>query len=330
MDQGLVQRIESKDEYGKKVNLALVIPLKNEGSTIEILIKSILTQTLQPSEIILVDGGSTDNTVQFAKKISKDDSRFRIIEAGIAMPGKGRNIGVAHAKSEWIAFTDAGICLDKNWLKNLVLAAGKNNETAIIYGNYSPQINSFFDKCATIAYVTPATPGNIRGKFIASCLLKKQVWEKTGGFPDWRATEDLVFMENAEKAGFQVAVAPDAMVYWQLRPGIASTFKRFDLYSKYNVWAGRQAYWHYGVARQYALMAMFVLLGIFHFWYWILLLPLWMAARVVKRIFIHRNEFGLKTLFNPAVFFMVMVITLVIDAATFSGWIKAILQKPKL
>ena len=58
------------------MNLTLVIPLKNEESSIEILIRSILNQTLQPSEIILVDGGSTDNTVQFAKKLSKDEGNF--------------------------------------------------------------------------------------------------------------------------------------------------------------------------------------------------------------------------------------------------------------
>lgn len=309
------------------MNLSLVIPLKNEASSIEILIKSILSQEFHPFEIILVDGGSTDNTVQLARELTKADSRFRVIEAGKAMPGRGRNIGVANASCDWIAFTDAGINLDAHWLKNLVKTAKENPAAAIVYGNYSPQLNSFFDKCATIAYVSPAIPGSIRGKFIASCLLKKEVWEKSGGFPDWRATEDLVFMENAEKAGFQVAVAPEAMVYWQLRPGIASTFKRFDLYSKYNVWAGRQAFWHYGVARQYAIMLIPVLLAVFHSWYWLLLIPAWMMARTAKRIVLHRSEFGWKPLFNPAVFFIIMVITLVIDAATFSGWIKALVNK---
>ena len=311
----------------EKPDVSLVIPVYNEARTIAALVATIKEQTFQPAAVILVDGGSTDNTVQLIKELTEKDFYFHVVEAGRAMPGKGRNIGVDYAKSEWIAFTDAGIRLDKNWLKNLVLATEENREAAIVYGNYSPQLNSFFDKCATIAYVSPAIHGNIRGKFIASCLLKKEVWEKSGGFPDWRATEDLVFMENAEKAGFGVVVAPEAMVYWQLRPGITSTFKRFDLYSKYNVWAGRQAFWHYGVARQYAIMLIPVLLAVFYSWYWLLLIPAWMMARTAKRIVLHRNEFGWKPLFNPAVFFLIMIITLVIDAATFSGWIKALVNK---
>jgi GT2 family glycosyltransferase len=234
---------------------------------------------------------------------------------------------VENASSEWIAFTDAGIRLQKDWLQNMVLKAGENGGADIVYGDYSPQLNSFFDKCASITYVAPLQKNKIRSTFIASSLLKKKVWETVGGFPDWRATEDIVFMENAAKAGFRIAEAPAAMVYWQLRPGLSSTFKRFDLYSKYNVWAGRQAYWHYGVARQYAIMLIPVLLGIFHSWYWFLILPLWMMARTAKRIVLHRHEFGWKTLFNPAVFFMVMLISLVIDAATFTGWIKAVMNK---
>ncbi len=308
--------------------ISLVIPVFNESATIAMLIDSIDRQTLQPGEVIFIDAGSLDNTVRLTRELKNADSRYRVIEAGRAMPGKARNIGVAAAATEWIAFTDAGIKLATNWLEELVKKNNEDARASIIYGNYHPVVNSFFERCAAIAYVSPLFPGKIRGKFIASCLLKKEVWEKAGGFPDLRATEDLIFIEKAEQLGYKTAPAPEANVHWQLRPGISSTFKRFDLYSKYNVWAGRQAFWHYGVARQYALMVVFILLGIFHHWYWFLLVPVWLAARVTKRIYIHRHEFGIRTIFNPAVFFMVMLITLVIDAATFTGWIKALINKP--
>jgi glycosyltransferase involved in cell wall biosynthesis len=315
--------LSSWDNMIEKTAVSLVIPVFNESQTITGLINTVQNQSLQPDEIILVDGGSTDNTLELANKLAGNDHRFCILEAGRAMPGKGRNIGAAQAKSEWIAFTDAGIKLDKRWLESLVKKSQENLSVAIVYGNFSPQVNSFFEKCAAISYVQPLRPGVIRTKSIASCLLKKEVWEKTGGFPDWRATEDLVFMEKAEQLGYHIAYAPGAMVYWQLRPDLPSTYQKFVLYSQYNVWAGRQAFWHYGVARQYAFMLVALLLSVFHSVYWLLLLPVWIAARVAKRMIAHRREFGIKSLFHPGIFFMVMIITLVIDTATFSGWIKA-------
>jgi glycosyltransferase involved in cell wall biosynthesis len=309
------------------LSISLIIPIYNESQTLNGLIETIKEQSFQPVEIILVDGGSFDTTVELAKKLTNDSKSFKVIEAGKAMPGKGRNIGAKEAKCQWIAFTDAGIKLDRFWLENLVKKTLQGSSPDIIYGNYSPQINSFFDKCATIAYVPPLRPGIIRAKFIASSLMKKEVWEKAGGFPDLRAAEDLIFMEKAEQQNVAVVTAPEAMVYWQLRPDLISTFKKFELYSTYNVWAGRQAYWHYGVAKQYAVVLLFLLLGIFHSGYWLFLLPAWIIARVAKRIWSHQYEFGMKLLFNPAVFFTVMLITFVIDAATFSGWIKAVVKK---
>jgi glycosyltransferase involved in cell wall biosynthesis len=311
-----------------KLLVSLIIPVFNESQTISGLINTIIEQTFQPDETILVDGGSTDNTVQLAKEFILNRPSFRIIKAGMAMPGQGRNIGAKEAKNEWIAFTDAGIRLDRHWLKNLVDKVKENPGVDIIYGNYSPQLNSFFDKCATITYVSPLKKGSIRSKFIASSLIRKKVWEQVGGFHDWRATEDLVFMEKAEKSGFRVAIAPDAMVFWQLRSTILSTYKRFDVYSKYNVWAGRQAEWQYPVVRQYMMLLVIIALGIFHSKYWFFLLPLWIIARVGRRIYMHRQEFGIKELFNPLTFLGVIGVTLTMDAGTFSGWIKAILSKP--
>lgn len=309
------------------MNISLVIPVKNEAATIGELIESIFRQDLRPGEIIITDGGSTDDTVRILNEFCVKYPALKVIEAGAAMPGRGRNIGAAAASGNWLAFTDAGIQLQKNWLSNLVQVATENPQTDIVYGNYHPVTDNFFERCATMAYVGPVTSGKIRSKFIASSLLRKAVWEEAGGFPDWRAAEDLIFMEKAEQLGFKIAYAPNANVYWQLRPDIASTFKRFDLYSKYNVWANRQKYWHYGVARQYLLLLPFIAAGIFHSWYWLLALPAWIIARAAKRIWMHRQQFGVKTLFNPAVIFMVSLILLVIDAATYSGWVKALVNK---
>ncbi len=310
-------------------SIALIIPLKDEESTVETLVKSIKEQSLQLDEIIFVDGGSSDNTILRLKEFSGGLRGARLIEAGPALPGEGRNIGAQNTHCEWIAFTDAGIKLDPDWLKNLVLKTDEDPSASLIYGNYSPITDHFFEKCAAIAYVPPSREGRIRAKTIASCLLKKEVWEKTGGFPAWRATEDLVFMEKAEQLGYKAGTAPAAMLYWYLRPGLSSTYKKFKLYSKWNVWAGRQAYWHYGLLKQYMLIPLSVLAAIFHRWYWLLLIPVWMLARVMKRIFDHRREFGISSLFNPAIIAGVFAVTFTIDMATFAGWIQALVNKRK-
>lgn len=307
--------------------ISLVIPMKNESDSLAELIESIEKQTFQPDEIVLVDGGSTDETVKIASRLAEKNSKIRLIELAEGSPGKNRNAGIANAQNDWIALTDAGIKLEKDWLENLVKAAEKSPESDLVYGNFSPVLDSLFEKCAAIAYVPALRENSIRSKSVASMLLRKKVWDAVGGFPDLRAAEDLMFMEAAEKAGFKSASAPEAEVYWFLRPNFSSTFQKFTLYSKHNVWAGRAWDWHYGVAKQYLFVLPFIALAIFHSAFWLFGILLWLAARTAKRILAHRYEFGLSALFNPLIFGGVALLVLTIDAATFAGWLQAVLNK---
>lgn len=311
----------------KQLRVSLVIPLKNESDTLAELVRSIEGQTLAPAEILLVDGGSTDNTVEQLKRLVGEDDRFRIIEAGPATPGRGRNTGIENARNEWIALTDAGIKLENEWLENLAETAKNTPGADLIYGNFAPVTGSLFEKCAALAYVPAARAGAIRGRSVASVLLKKKVWSAVGGFPDRRAAEDLMFMEAAAKAGFKCAFAPGARVYWKLRPDLLSTFQKFTLYSKHNVWAGRAWDWHYGILRQYLVLLPVLALAVFHSPWWLCGVAAWLGARAAKRILAHRFEFGIAPLFNPLIFFGVAALILTIDLATFTGWAQAVLNK---
>ncbi len=307
--------------------ISLIIPILNEESSIKLLISGIQSQTRMPNEVIFVDGGSTDKTIEMIDQAVLKNPIFKIIKTSKSSPGKGRNIGIENARNEWIALTDAGIEIDKDWLKNLVSEQENNSEADLIYGNFSPITNTFFEKCAALSYVMPLRNNAIRGKSVASLLLRKKVWEKVNGFPDLRASEDLMFMEAVEKAGFKICFAPKAMVYWQLRPNLYTTIKKFILYSKYNVWAGRTWDWHYGVAKQYLLALLFISLALMSSWWWAFMVIVQIIARTVKRIFNHRREFGIMPLLNPIYFFTVMFIIFMIDLATFIGWGQAIFSK---
>lgn len=312
------------------MNISLVVPVKNEENSLEALYASICNQTFLPNEMILVDGGSTDKTLAIAERLANGKVNLKIIKTAQASPGKGRNIGVENSENDWIAFTDAGITLEKNWLENLVKVHTDSPEADIIYGNYAPVTDSFFEKCAAITYVPFLRKDRIRGKSIVSCLLRKKVWETVGGFPDLRAAEDLIFMEEAEKKGFTFAFAPQARLYWTLAPDTASTFRKFVLYSKYNVWAGRQYDWHYGIRKQYLVIFLFILLSAVHNPLWSIGVFLWLIARTAKRILPHRSEFGWQPLINPVYFLSIMFLIVVIDIATFAGWIQALLNKEGL
>lgn len=300
----------------------MIVPVRNEEQSLRLLIEALLCQTLAPSEVVIVDGGSTDETVSVARRLTAGDKRFRVLEAGDATPGRGRNIGIAAARYDWVALTDAGIRLEATWLERLAQVITDDSSIEVVYGNYEPVTDTWFERCAALAYPPPKQkrPGGwMRGPSVASTLMRRQVWQRVGGFPDLRAAEDLIFMERIERKGIKVGWSPTATVWWQLQPSLGRTFRKFMLYSRHNVWAGRQYDWHHGIARQYALWLVFVGLALAHHSPWWLAGPaLGFAARTARSVWRRREGRGLLWALNPIQLIGVGAVLLVIDAATFS------------
>jgi len=96
------------------MNISVVICAKNEEKYIEKCLKCLKNQTKKPSEIIMVDGHSTDKTAKIAKKyvnkVVKDNKR------GIA---DARNVGWKNAKNEIIAYCDADCLPRKDWIEKI-------------------------------------------------------------------------------------------------------------------------------------------------------------------------------------------------------------------
>lgn len=310
--------------------ISLVVPVRDEAPNLPALIESIGRQTRAPEEILIVDGGSRDGSVEVASHSLRTLPNARVVQAGAATPGRGRNVGIGQARNDWVALTDAGIRLEPTWLEQLVAAAEANPAAQVVWGSYEPVAATAFARFACSAYVparqdTPA--GRARGPSIASCLIHRPAWQQVGGFPDLRAAEDLIFMERLERAGIRSAWAPEALAWWSVPDTARATFRRFRLYSKVNALAGRQAYWHHGVARIYAVAAVAALGAVVLDRRLALLLPAGAGARAAKALIAHREERGVNWALNPVRMTGVIAVLGVVDAGTFTGWFEAILER---
>lgn len=315
----------------RAVAVSVVIPVRDEEKSLPALVASLRGQTYPPAEVIIVDGGSTDRTVETARRLAGGDERFRVVEAGAATPGRGRNVGTEAARSEWVAYTDAGIRVEPTWLERLVAEVERDPSLEVVYGNYEMEAETPFARAAAVAYGAPKRErpgGRMRGPFIASSMMRREVWRRVGGFPDLRAAEDLILMERIEAEGCRTGWSPAATVWWQVQPTLARTYARFALYSKHNVWAGRQRHWHHGVARHYLAALPLVALALAHSPWWLAVPALGLLARAARSAWRHREGRGLLWAFNPARLFYVAAIILTIDLATFAGWAQALLSRP--
>jgi glycosyltransferase involved in cell wall biosynthesis len=113
--------------------ISVIIPTLNEELELPMLFECLKKQTLRPSEIIVVDAGSTDNTAQWAA------SNGAIVVSGGGLPGVNRNLGASIAKSSWLLFIDADIRMPPETLE--VMLSNLNTEefcAASCYFNPEP------------------------------------------------------------------------------------------------------------------------------------------------------------------------------------------------
>ena len=315
------------------MKVSIVVPVRNEEASIRELLDSLLAQTRPPDEIVITDGGSVDATTQIIDEYIRKGAPVRLIRAGAALPGRGRNLGAAQASHEWLGFTDAGIRLANNWLEALVSRAEEDESIDVVYGSWQPVTNTFFKQCAAIAYVPPPSPHNgvvTRPRFIASTLLRREAWQKVKGFPeDLRSAEDLIFMDRVENAGYRFVFEPRAQVHWDLRPTLWTTFKRFVVYSRNNIRAGLFRQWQATIFVRYGVLGILAVAALIieprWSWFPIALWLLMLAARAAVSIRRNRVCYPASFLQNLVRGAMVMSLLAVLDAAAIIGSIQWLL-----
>ena len=302
--------------------IAVIIPVKNEEESIVDLLDSLLDQTHKPDEIVITDGGSKDATVKIIEEYVARGYPIKLIKTAHAYPGKARNLAVESSSCELIAMTDAGIKPDKNWLKELLRPLEEGQDLDVVYGNYEPVTDTFFKECLAIVFV-PAQKAiggaKMRAHFIASSLIKKTVWKSVGGFPDFRAAEDRIFMERIDAGGFKIGFAPQAAVLWDIPRDFRSTFRRFSLYSMHDIIAGRFNDWHRAVISMYLAGSVIAVLGALFSPAWFALLGTLLFLRSDKLILEKCKEPPVSYLADVKRFLPVTAIMLWIDLAMFHG-----------
>jgi len=205
----------------------------NEEKTILPFLDSLFNQTVMPSEIVIVDAGSTDRTVQLIQHyLSENDIQWKLL----VHPGNraaGRNIAIKNASHEIILCSDAGCILDKEWIKQISEPFQKRT-ISVVAGYYKPITKNVFEK--SLATYTCVMPDIIdRKNFLPSSrsvAFKKQAWKKVNGYPEYLNTcEDLVFAKNMKNQQYVFYFAKNALVYWPQRHDIFQAFEQFFRYA---------------------------------------------------------------------------------------------------
>ena len=114
--------------------VSIIVPVYNTEKYLEQCIESIVAQTLQDIEIIIVDDGSKEECATLCDELAKMDSRIRVIHKENAGVGFARNTGIEAASGEYIGFVDSDDYIKPEMYDTLYNAALKTNADLVVSG----------------------------------------------------------------------------------------------------------------------------------------------------------------------------------------------------
>ncbi len=214
--------------------VSVITTVKNDERGCVQTIQSLLTQTRQPDEIIVVDGGSIDGTLPALRSLAAAHPHIRVIQAPGANIARGRNIATQAAAHDIIASTDGGCSAAPDWLEKITAPFDAADPAAFVAGFYRIDPKSLLETVVGLAtmrgQLEPLDPEsfNPSGRSVA---YTKSVWSQAGGWPEWvHYSEDTLFDHRVRSLDVSWHVAEDAIVHWRPRKSFRKIAKQFYYY----------------------------------------------------------------------------------------------------
>ncbi len=193
-------------------DVSIIIRAYNEAAHIGKLMRGIAAQRVLPREVILVDSGSTDDTVAIAKAhgarvvhLAKQEFTF----------GRALNLGCEAATGEILVFASAHVYpVHDAWLE-ILTAPFSDPRVAVSYGGQRGGISNKYSEHRIFERWFPlerAVPQ--KGYFCnnANCAVRRSTWEQLRYDETLTGLEDLDFAKRAQASGAWVAYEPDALI----------------------------------------------------------------------------------------------------------------------
>lgn len=226
---------------------SVVIPVYNRPDEVDELLDSLTKQTFTDFEVIVVEDGSSLTCEEVASKYTDklDLTYFFKQNSG---QGFSRNFGFERAKGEWLIVFDSDCLIPKKYFE--IVDGYLSNNDVDAYGGPDRAAESFtvVQKAISYSMTSLLTTGGIRGgaakvgKFHPRSFnmgIRREVFEKTGGYIITRKGEDIEFSIRIGEQGFKSALIQEAFVYHKRRTNFRQFFKQLHFFGTARINIGR-------------------------------------------------------------------------------------------
>lgn len=210
----------------QEIKISVIIPVYNSKTFLKECVNSVLTQTYQNFEVLLIDDGSTDGSSKICDDLEKIDKRIKVFHKGNEGVSSARNLGIEKAKGDYIAFVDSDDYLLSNYLNKLLYAIEiTNSDIAFCYSKRFQNLNKIDEiNCDETIFIKKNKTDIIKGLFSTTehmavwCKLYKSNLLKDIKFPLINNAEDVDFNSKVYIKAGKFVLVPEFLYYWRETP----------------------------------------------------------------------------------------------------------------
>lgn len=204
---GLRQALaERGSELQRAPLVSVIMPVKNVEAWVHESLVSVLGQSMRDLEVIVVDDGSTDDTVGIVKHLQSSDGRIKLIMSRGQGSGPARNLGIAAASGDFLAFADGDDIVPRDAYQVLTQQARMSGSSMVI-GNHlvlEPQRMTARQESLPVYGETRTSitlyddPRYLRDRICWNRIIRRSIWNKLGlSFSDSPRSNDILAMVHA-------------------------------------------------------------------------------------------------------------------------------------
>ena len=214
----------------------VIATVRNEELTVDALISGLGAQSLRPSSLTVVDGGSSDGTlIRAASAAAQAGYPVNIHSSPGSNIAAGRNLAVSQTGGSVVAVVDAGTVLHPEWVARLSGALESEPTVDVASGFFVGAPESSWERAlsaTTLPSVEDIDPVRFQPSS-RSVAFRRGAFEKVQGYPEWLDYgEDLVFDLALRRAGATFRFVPRAVVRFRPRATVRAFFLQYYRYAR--------------------------------------------------------------------------------------------------
>ena len=213
-------------EESKRPKVSVIVPVYNAQKYIERCLHYLVMQSLQDIEIIIVNDGSTDNSMFYVKKLAEIDKRIKIFEQDNKLQGAARNKGLEFATGDYVGFCDADDYVDYEYYEKLYDIAKKNDADIALAENvrvsktkYKPRLNITKEEIYTDVIAKFNVCNQRKNECPTNKIYRKQYLKNNNIlFPEGVYCEDKLFSIKSVYYANKIVTVPNVHYYYWENP----------------------------------------------------------------------------------------------------------------